>query len=62
MLFWVIVYYCNIVFEKITNPDGLVEAKDRSGGMALLWQSDIKILEIHRTSFAIESRVQDPET
>ena len=55
-------YYCNIVFEKITNPDGLVEAKDRSGGMALLWQSDIKILEIHRTSFAIESRVQDPET
>ena len=40
----------------------VVEALDRSGGMALLWHSNIKMLEIYHTTFAIEIHVQDLKT
>ena len=46
-----------LIFEKCY----AVEALDRSGGMALMWNNDIKMLEIYHAALTIEIHVQDTD-
>ena len=40
----------------------VVDAVGRLGGMALMWNSEVHILEICQTALTIEAHVIDPET
>ncbi|XP_071903082.1 uncharacterized protein [Coffea arabica] len=39
----------------------VIEAMNRSGGMALLWKNEANILEVQGTAFTIEVKVEDKE-
>ncbi|XP_027150198.1 uncharacterized protein LOC113750422 [Coffea eugenioides] len=39
----------------------VVEAMHKSGGMAVMWKEDTKILEVNQTAFTIEVRIEDYE-
>ncbi|XP_071909826.1 uncharacterized protein [Coffea arabica] len=34
---------------------------DKAGGMALYWNSDVKILQVQHTSFTVEAQIEDQE-
>ena len=39
----------------------VVEAMNRSGGMALMWSNEAKITEVVGTAFTIEAKIEDEE-
>ena len=49
--------------QKILNYDCcyVVEAIDKVGGMALYWNSDVKILQVQHTSFTVEAQIEDQD-
>lgn len=40
----------------------VVEAMEKSGGMTLIWNNNIRMLEVLSSAFTIEAHVVDPET
>ena len=37
----------------------VVEAMHKAGGMALLWKEDTQVVEVYRTVFTIEAKIED---
>ena len=35
---------------------------NKAGGMALFWDSDVKILQVQHTSFTVEAKIEDQES
>ena len=55
------------VIDRLTrvlncNGNVTVEAMNKAGGMALLWSQDTNILEMYKSAFTIEAKLEDPDT
>ena len=40
----------------------IVEAMNKAGGMALMWKDEVKIIQMLRTAFTIETQIEDQES
>ena len=55
--------YMDRVREKLNFENScVVESMNRSGGMALMWKDEVKIIKILKIAFTIEAHVEDFET